>query len=287
MRLFPPHAGQTIATKAEPARISRPPWLPGPSPLLGRLEQIVQNIIDVDESCLSRLTDQLKNGVAFGGRRDLAMQFSRLYFLLSKEVAPLICAASQLVLNLEEAATTRFGLATALVYSAIPRNIVPESVGDPYGYLDDWLILQAASLHFANRWFPSSLSLAELSQRSEFVCGGIDLARANTCTQVIQSIQRQRQALQFVQPGQLNEATAQILLRPVPQEWVPPSVPSTPSLVSGFSRGPGSQASNNANDLTTFHSSGAITSHSDGSMIMTFKGGGYAGVTSDGDIVSS
>lgn len=244
------------------------------------LHQEIQAIRAItDEAALPRLTVELLLGMGFRGQHpDLARQFAPGILGIVRQVPSLIEAGTKLVLDAARPVSTRFGIASALMYAAIPNNILVERSGSAFGYLDEWLLLQAAIFQYTGSPALSGCSNEQLATLSQFVTYCLPAGAIANLQAAFAQLGQQFAVLPLVPPAQLALMLDTLLQSPVPAAWQPaqPAVSSVGSPTQPSSRGEWTVTPN-----------GATWSNHRGSMYMRFPSGDSVTMRGNNILVST
>ncbi len=259
------------AAPPPPTQVPKPPPKAARVPPLGPLFIALQSIIDRIEALgpnLDGLAGDVSNGSAFAllpppERALAAREYAPAYLQRIREVPKLISVAVAILLDGAAPLRARYSITTTLMYCAIARNILADVSGSGYGYLDEWLVLQAHLFEILGR--PAlGTNNDVLRAQSELVMLGMPAAAARMVLLSMGALVPQRALLASLPDVQVQSALGELLRSPVPPIWFPPQAPAHESA----ERVPSGR----------FSSRGGVRS-------VHFRGGGGVAMGPRGDIV--
>jgi len=248
-------------------------------PIGAALQREIDAIHAIEEvAALPLLAAEIQRGIGFGGQQpELAVQFAPGVLGLIRQVPLLLEAGAALVTEGATPLATRFGIATALLYAAIPNNIIVERTGCGFGYVDEWLLLQAAILQYTGRPALAGATNDELATMSQFLTCCLPADAIANLQLALTGLGQQCAVLPFVPADQLSLMLDALLRSPVPQQWIPPT-PQPPPGVTPPSSGRGEW---------TVTPTAATWSNNRGSTYMRFSSGDSVMMSGNNILVTS
>jgi uncharacterized membrane protein YkvA (DUF1232 family) len=139
-----------------------------------------------------------------------------------RELPALIAEVEAAVVEPERAAVERLGALAGLLYGAATFDMLADMLPASFGYLDDWLVLNATKWVYIRE--PEPASLPTLAHSSRLVWNCLPPAVLSPLMNFVGYMKHERTMLQALTNTELDRMLEAQLRRPAPMQFVVPAV---------------------------------------------------------------
>jgi thioredoxin 1 len=250
--------------------VDRPPATSGRTdaaiPALVAFKQQVADLSRLSRSDLAQMIR--KHSVATHSKElsRIEQQIEGAHWALAKDLAEVVGELEEAVADEARPTYQRLGALVALYYGAAPLDGLDDRLAGGYGYLDDWLVLNAARWSYVRQ--PDPAASQKLAELCTLIWLSLPPAHIAPLVQLVEHMGVEAFHLSQQPDTTVRAIFAEVLARPAPVQFLIPQVASTSKRpdMGGWS--------------TNAH--GSIWGSGDGrSMYMSFSSGGSIGMVGD------